>query len=99
MCDSISTTPAVPHKHVRRTLVVVASRDTVRVLDGPEVIATHARSWDRGQQIENPAHVAALVECKSRARRGRAQGRLTRAVPTPRCSSIAPRSAVAISAL
>ena len=72
---------SVPHKHVRRTLVVVASRDTVRVLDGPEVIATHARSWDRTQQIENPAHVAALVEYKARARRGRALDRLTRAVP------------------
>jgi hypothetical protein len=72
---------SVPHQHVRRTLAVIASLDTVRVLDGAEVIATHPRCWDRGQQVENEAHVAALVEAKARARRGRALDRLTRAVP------------------
>lgn len=72
---------SVPYQHVRRTLVVVASQDTVRVLDGAEVIAAHERCWDRGQQIEDEAHVAALVDAKARARRGRALDRLTRAVP------------------
>ncbi|HLT00937.1 MAG TPA: hypothetical protein VK001_02115, partial [Geminicoccaceae bacterium] len=72
---------SVPHQHVRRTLVVVASQATVRVLDGAAVIATHERCWDRGQQVEDQAHVAALVEVKARARRGRALDRLTRAVP------------------
>ncbi len=72
---------SVPHEHVRRTLAVVASLDTVRVLDGAEVIAIHARSWDRGRQVEDETHVATLVESKARARRGRALDRLTRAVP------------------
>lgn len=72
---------SVPYEHVRRTLVVVASLHTVRVLDGAQVIATHQRCWDRAQQIEDPAHVDALVEYKARARRGRALNRLTRAVP------------------
>ena len=72
---------SVPHQHVRRTLAVIASLDTVRVLDGAEVIATHPRCWDRGQQVEHEAHVAALVEAKARARRGRALDRLTRALP------------------
>ncbi|WP_428261782.1 IS21 family transposase [Haliangium sp.] len=72
---------SVPHDHVRRTLVVVASLDVVRVLDGAEVIATHQRCWDRGQQLENPAHVKALVEHKARARRARGLDRLTRAAP------------------
>jgi transposase len=72
---------SVPHTHVRRTLAVVASLDAVRVLDGAAVIATHARCWDRGQQVEHEAHVAELVEAKARARRGRALDRLTRAVP------------------
>jgi hypothetical protein len=40
---------SVPHQHVRRTLVVIASLHTVRVLDGTLVVAEHARSWDRGQ--------------------------------------------------
>jgi transposase len=73
---------SVPHDFVRRTLVVVASLDTVRVVDGPNVIAEHARSWDRGPQIESTAHIAALVEQKARARRGRGLDRLTRAAPS-----------------
>jgi len=72
---------SVPHTHVRRTLVVLASPDTVRVLDSHEIVATHERCWDRGQQIEDPAHLTELVEYKARARRGRGLNRLTRAVP------------------
>ncbi|ACY15396.1 IS21 family transposase [Haliangium ochraceum] len=73
---------SVPHEHVRKTLVVDASLDLVRVLDGADVIATHARSWDRGQQVENPEHVAQLVEFKARARRSRGLDRLARAAPS-----------------
>lgn len=72
---------SVPHEHVRRTLTVVATLDTVRVLEGTQELARHARCWDRGQQIEKPEHVARLVEQKSRARRGRALDQLTRAAP------------------
>ncbi|ACY13713.1 IS21 family transposase [Haliangium ochraceum] len=49
--------------------------------DLADVIATHGRSWDRGQQVENPEHVARLVEFKARARRSRGLDRLARAVP------------------
>ncbi len=38
----------IPHDHVNRTLTVLATLDTVRILDGPDVIATHPRSFDRG---------------------------------------------------
>jgi len=72
---------SVPHEQVRRTLVVVASLDAVRVLDGPTELARHPRCWERGQQIENPEHIQGLVEQKTRARRGRALDRLSRAVP------------------
>ena len=73
---------SVPHDHVRRTLVVVASPETIRVLDGLTVVATHARSWDRGQQIETPSHVQALVDQKARARSSRGLDRLARAAPS-----------------
>lgn len=73
---------SVPHDHVRRTLMVVASPETVRVLDGLSVVATHARSWDRGQQIEDPSHVQALADRKARARVSRGLDRLARAVPS-----------------
>ncbi len=36
---------SVPHTRVRRTLVVVADLRTVRILDGPEVVASHSRSY------------------------------------------------------
>jgi len=73
---------SVPHEHVRRTLTVVASLDTVRVVDGVSAVAEHARSWDRGQQIENPDHIATLVQHKARARKARGLDRLTRAAPS-----------------
>lgn len=75
---------SVPHTQVRRTLVVVASPSTVRVLDGTQVIATHPRSLDRGQQIEDPAHVADLVAHKRAAREHRALDRLHQSVPHSR---------------
>jgi transposase len=75
---------SVPHTHVRRTLVVVASPTEVRVLDGTEVIATHARCYDRGQQIEQATHIEALVESKHKAREHRTLDRLHHAVPHSR---------------
>lgn len=72
---------SVPHTHVGRPLVVIASLDTVRVLDGIEVVASHARSFGKKGQIEDPAHIAGLVAHKARARKERAMDRLHHAVP------------------
>ena len=68
---------SVPHDRVGRTLTLLAGEHSVRILDGSELLATHARSFDRGAQIEDPAHVQALVDHKRRARVHRAQDRLT----------------------
>jgi transposase len=73
---------SIPHTHVRRTLTLLASLETVRVVDGQEVLATHRRSFDRAAQIEDPAHVAALVADKRAARAHRAQDRLHHAAPS-----------------
>ena len=72
---------SVPPTYVRTTLVVVASLDTVRLLAGNHLIVTHPRSFDRGQQIEHPAHIAELVEAKREAREHRGIDRLYHAVP------------------
>jgi transposase len=72
---------SVPHTYVRRSLVVVASPSEVRVLDGAEVIATHPRSFDRGRQIEQTAHVEELVAWKRQAREHRTLDRVHQAVP------------------
>ena len=73
---------SVPHRYVRRTLAVNATFDKVTILNGAEVIAKHQRSYDKGQQIEDNAHIQALVDSKKQARHHRAQDRLTHAAPS-----------------
>lgn len=75
---------SIPHTHVRRTLEVSATLESVRILDGSTVIATHERSWDRGRQIEDPAHIEALLEHKRQAREHRGIDRLHHAAPSSR---------------
>ena len=73
---------SVPHDTVGRTLVVLATLDTVRVLDADRLLATHPRSFDRAQQIEQPAHIAALIAHKRQGREHRAKDRLHHAAPS-----------------
>ena len=70
---------SVPHDRTSRTLVVLADLDQVRIADGNQVVATHVRSWDRGQQLEQPEHLQRLVDEKRRAREHRGLDRLARA--------------------
>ncbi|MGD0107715.1 MAG: IS21 family transposase [Rhodopila sp.] len=71
----------VPHTYVRRTLTVLADPDRLRIVEGEAIVASHPRSFDKGQQIEEPAHVQALVAWKAQARRHRATDRLAQATP------------------
>jgi len=70
---------SVPHTHVQRSVTVRASLHSVRVLDAGVVIAEHVRVYGKGEQIENPAHIAALVNVKRAARHHRGHDRLARA--------------------
>jgi len=72
---------SVPHDRVRRGLTVWASPERVRVVDGEDIVAEHDRSFDKGQQIEDPAHIEALVAAKREGRAGRGMDRLHHAVP------------------
>lgn len=72
----------IPHTHVNRTLTLLATLERVRILEGAEVIASHPRSFDRAAQVEDAAHVAALVADKRAARAHRAQDRLHHAAPS-----------------
>ena len=72
---------SIPHSHVRRVLTVLADPHELRIVDGATVLARHARSYDKGAQVEDPAHVQALEEQKHAARRHRATDRLAQAVP------------------
>jgi transposase len=72
---------SIPHPLVRRPLTLVASEHQVRLLDGTTEVARHARSYDRGQRIEDDAHLAALVAEKRRAHDLRGRDRLRHACP------------------
>jgi hypothetical protein len=72
---------SVPHTQVRRVLNLCASPTRVRILDGATVIAEHPRSYAKGEQIEDPAHLDALVAAKRAARQHRGQDRLAQAAP------------------
>ncbi len=67
---------SVPYTYVRRAVVVYATLDQVRIVHGSTVIASHARSYDQGEQIEQPEHVAELVAFKRAARHHRGLDRL-----------------------
>jgi len=73
---------SVPHDRTGRTLVVAATVERVRILDGDTVVAVHPRSFDRAQQIEDPRHVEALLGAKRAARAHRTQDRLHAAAPS-----------------
>ena len=72
---------SIPHTLVGRSLAVVVDTDTVRVLDGDREVARHVRSWDRGQRIEDPAHLHGLLLRKPRAQVGHGLGQLRAVAP------------------
>lgn len=72
---------SIPHTHVQRTLSVLAEPERVRISDGSQILACHPRSYDKGAQIEDPAHIEALVAQKRAARQHRATDRLAKAAP------------------
>lgn len=67
---------SIPHTLVRRPLTLVASDDVVRVLDGDDEVARHARCWERGRQLEDPRHLEGLADDKRRAREHRGRNRV-----------------------
>lgn len=67
---------SLPHTHVQRTVSIFATAQTVRICEGATLLATHVRSYDKGLQIEDPKHIAALLESKQAARVHRNQNRL-----------------------
>ncbi len=72
---------SIPHELVRKPLTLAATHTTVRVLDGTREVARHERSYDTRAVVEDPTHVAALVEHKRAARASKGRDRLRSAVP------------------
>ncbi|MBK8257372.1 MAG: IS21 family transposase [Polyangiaceae bacterium] len=58
---------SVPPKHVGNTLTVVADDDVVRILDGAEQVACHTRCYGKHKRVEDPQHIAQILQTKERA--------------------------------
>ena len=72
---------SIPPAAVGRPLMLAASESTVRILDGSQEIARHRRSYDRRQQILDPAHQEELLKEKRKALGSTRGSRLAQAVP------------------
>ena len=70
---------SIPHHYVQKSLHVLADLHQVRVLDAGVVIAEHPRSFNKGEQIEQDAHINALWLAKTNAKQHRGQDRLSHA--------------------
>lgn len=73
---------SIPHTHVRKPLTLVASATTVRVLEGDTLLATHARSFSAGEQLEQRHHLEELTKAKRHAREARGKNRLIASCPS-----------------
>jgi len=58
---------SIPHDRVGQPITLVASETLIRILGGTTELARHARSYDRGQIIEDASHIASLAREKRRA--------------------------------
>jgi transposase len=72
---------SIPHQLVRKPLTLVANVETVRILDGTTEVANHRRSYESRVCIEDPSHIAALVEWKKNSRELKGRDRLRAMVP------------------
>src|SRR5512135_1942208 len=55
---------SVPTAYAHHPVTVVGAVDTVRVVFGDRVVASHRRRWDREQVTYDPVHYLALLERK-----------------------------------
>jgi transposase len=72
---------SVPPQYAHRTLTLVADDTCVRLLDGQQEVARHARCWGRRQLLEVPEHRQALLALKRQASPSKGQDRLRHALP------------------
>ena len=63
-------------------LTLVASLETVRILDGQAEVAVHRRSFGRNRVTEDTAHLAPLLAERGKAEASSRAGRLLRAAPS-----------------
>jgi transposase len=79
-----SNSYSVPPDHVGKSVLLRADDHRVRVLCDAVEIAAHARSWDKHRHVEDPAHVATLLDRRKAARGPNRRERLLAACPEAR---------------
>jgi transposase len=72
---------SIPPAAVSRPLTLIASENTVRIVDGAREVARHRRSYDRHRRVEDAAHIDELLAEKRRAHGSTPSSRLIGAVP------------------
>jgi transposase len=72
---------SVPPTFAERAVTVAADDRVVRVLDGSDVLATHARRYGKREVIEAAEHRAEILREKRGAAEGKGQDRLRAALP------------------
>lgn len=72
---------SIPPAAVGRQLTLAASESAVRILDGSQEIARHRRSYDRKQQVLDPAHQEELLKEKHKALGSTPGNRLSQTIP------------------
>jgi len=72
---------STPPEYAGGTLVLSASDERVRLVDGDRQVANHARSWGRMQRVDDPEHRRVLVESRPRAVAMTVRDQLLGAVP------------------
>jgi hypothetical protein len=74
---------SIPHDLVAKPLTLIPSESLVRITNGAALVfATHARSYDEKQVIEDPMHIEELAREKRRAHELRGRDRLRAACPS-----------------
>ena len=71
-----TNTYTVPPEHVGKSAFVRADDQRVRVVVDGQLVAEHARSWERRRVVEDPAHVEALLKKRPGARGPKRRDRL-----------------------
>lgn len=72
---------SIPHELCRKPLTLIVTDVEVKILDGDRMVALHRRSYDRGERVEDQAHVEALLAEKRAAMPQRRRETLVAEIP------------------
>jgi len=72
---------SIPHQYVGQLLTIEVDEYQVRVLDQKGEIASHLRSFDKGQRVEKIEHIKKLLEYKSKSRAPKGREKILTLIP------------------